>query len=74
MDIAVQLVVEVVVAHVLQGGAASGALEALHVKVLVLDSHEHTPAKQQCIQMKWAGRGKHRVQAVEHSERGQSAN
>ncbi len=44
VDVAVQLVVEVVVAHVLQGGAAGGALEALDVQVLVLDAHEDTPA------------------------------
>lgn len=44
MDVAVQLVVEVVVALVLQRGAAGGALEALHVQVLVLDAHEHTAA------------------------------
>lgn len=42
MDVAVQLVVEVVVALVLQRGAASGTLEAFHVQVLVLDAHEHT--------------------------------
>ena len=45
MDVAVQLVVEVVVAHVLERGAAGGALKALHVEVLVLDPHEHTPAR-----------------------------
>lgn len=44
MDVAVQLVVEVVVALVLQRGAAGSALEALHVQVLVLDAHEHTAA------------------------------
>lgn len=41
MDVAVQLVVEVVVALVLQRGAAGGALEALHVEVLVLDADEN---------------------------------
>lgn len=40
MDVAVELVVEVVVALVLQRGAAGGALEALHVQVLVLDAHK----------------------------------
>lgn len=42
VDVAVELVVEVVVALVLQRGAAGGALEALHVQVLVLDAHKHT--------------------------------
>lgn len=40
MDVAVELVVEVVVALVLQRGAAGGALEALHVQVLVLNAHK----------------------------------
>lgn len=40
VDVAVELVVEVVVALVLQGCATSGALEALHVQVLILDAHK----------------------------------
>lgn len=42
VDVAVQLVVQIEVALVLQRGAACGALEAVHVQVLVLDAHEHT--------------------------------
>jgi len=45
VDVAVELVVEVVVALVLQRGAAGGTLEALHVQVLVLDAHEHATEK-----------------------------
>lgn len=45
MDVAIELVVEVVVALVLQGGATGGALEALHVQVLVLDAHKDTAGK-----------------------------
>lgn len=41
MDVAVQLAVQVVVALVLQRRAAGRALEAFHVQILVLDSHEH---------------------------------
>ena len=41
MDVAVELVVEVVVALVLQRGATRGTLEALHVQVLILDAHEN---------------------------------
>lgn len=41
MDVAVQLAVQVVVALVLQRGAARRALEALHVQILILDAHEH---------------------------------
>lgn len=42
VDVAVQLVVQIKVALVFQRGAARGALEAVHVQVLVLDAHEHT--------------------------------
>ena len=42
VDVAVELVVDVVVADVLQGGAAGRALEALHVEILLLYSHEDT--------------------------------
>lgn len=45
MDVAVELVVEVVVALVLEGGAAGGTLEALYVQVLVLDAHEDAAEK-----------------------------
>lgn len=45
MDVAVQLAVQVVVALVLQRRAASRALEALHVQVLVLDAHEHATVR-----------------------------
>lgn len=44
MDVAVELVVQIEVALVLQRGAARGALKAVHVQVLVLDAHEHTAA------------------------------
>lgn len=44
VDVAVQLAVQVVVALVLEGRAASGALETLHVQVLVLDADEHAAA------------------------------
>lgn len=40
--VAIQFVVDIIVADVFQGSAASGAFETLHVKILVLDSHEHT--------------------------------
>lgn len=45
MDVAVQFVVDVVIADVLQGSAASGAFEALHVEVLLLDPDEHSPTE-----------------------------
>lgn len=41
VDVAVELVVQIEVALVLQRRAARGALEAVHVQVLVLDAHEH---------------------------------
>lgn len=41
MDVAVQLVVQIEIALVLQGGAAGGTLEAVGVQVLVLDAHKH---------------------------------
>lgn len=46
VDVAVQFVVDIVIADVLQGGAAGGAFEALHVKILLLDPDEDTPAGQ----------------------------
>lgn len=42
MDVAIQLVVQIEVALVLQRRSASGALEAVHMQVLVLDAHKHT--------------------------------
>jgi len=45
VDVAVELVVEVVVALVLQRGATRGTLEALHVQVLILDAHENATKK-----------------------------
>lgn len=45
VDVTVELVVDVVVADVLQRGPASGTLETLNVQVLVLDSHKHSSAK-----------------------------
>jgi hypothetical protein len=42
VDIAVQLVVQVEVALVLQRGAACGALETLNMEILILNSHKHT--------------------------------
>lgn len=42
VNVAVELVVKVVVALVLQGCATSGALEALDVQILVLDAHKDT--------------------------------
>lgn len=44
MDVAVQLVVQIEIALVLQGGAAGGTLEAVGVQVLVLDAHKHAAA------------------------------
>lgn len=41
MNLAVQLVIEVVVALILQRGAACCALEAFDVQVLILDAHEN---------------------------------
>lgn len=40
--VTVELVVDVVVAYVLQWGSTGGALETLNVQVLVLDAHKHT--------------------------------
>ena len=45
--VAIQFVVDIIVADVFQGSAASGAFETLHVKILVLDSHEHTSAERE---------------------------
>lgn len=45
MNVAVQLIVDIVITDILQGRAASRALEALHVEVLVLDPDEHTSAE-----------------------------
>lgn len=42
VNIAIELVVQIEVALILQRRAARGALEAVHVQVLVLDAHEHT--------------------------------
>lgn len=47
VDIAIQLIVYVEVALILQGGAASGAPEAFHMQVLVLDAHEHATKRTQ---------------------------
>lgn len=41
MDVAVQFAIQVVVALVLQRRATGRALEAFHVQILVLNSHEH---------------------------------
>lgn len=49
MDVAVELVVEVVVALVLQRGATRGTLEALHVQVLILDAHENATKKKKLV-------------------------
>lgn len=48
MDVAVELAVQVVVALVLQRRAASRALEAFHVQIFVLDSHEHAAVTNNC--------------------------
>lgn len=45
--VAIQFVVDIIVADVFQGSAASGAFETLHVKILVLDSYEDTSAERE---------------------------
>lgn len=45
--VAIQFVVDIIVADVFQGSAASGAFETLHVKILVLDSHEDASAERE---------------------------
>lgn len=49
VDVTVQLVVDVIVAHVLERGAASCTLKTFDVQVLVLDSHKHASAKRNKI-------------------------
>lgn len=45
--VAIQFVVDIIVADVFQGSAASGAFETLYVKILVLDSYEDTSAERE---------------------------
>lgn len=42
VDVAVQLIVQVEVALVLQWGAASGTLETLNMEIFILNSHKHS--------------------------------
>lgn len=47
VDVAVELLVDAVVADVLERRAACGALETLDVQILAFDAHEHASAPEQ---------------------------
>lgn len=49
VDVAVQFIVDVEVALVLQRSAARGATEAFHMQVLLLDPHKDTTVGARCL-------------------------
>ena len=45
MNVAIQLIVDIVIADILQGSAAGGTLETLYVQIFILDPYEDASAE-----------------------------
>ena len=45
MNVAIQFIVDIVIADIFQGSAAGGTLEALYVQIFVLDPYEDASAE-----------------------------